>query len=85
MTACFRADLVESEYGFDWRTNDVHYFMRRPSDEPDLGPLSVQARELAIHFFKTGEMIDPDEEGKVFEAPITAQTLKAMQNGLNLR
>jgi hypothetical protein len=85
VTACFRADLVEEEHGFLWTTHDVHYFMRRPSDEKNLGPVSVSARELILEFFKTGELIDPDGEGPVFEVPIQEETLIKMQTGLNLR
>jgi len=85
VTACFRADLVHEEHGFEWTTHDVHYFMRRPSDEKNLGPISVKARELALEFFQSGELVDPDEGGAVFEVPIKEETLIKMQTDLNLR
>jgi len=83
-TACFRPDLVERVYGFEWPVSEIHYFMRRPSDEKDLGPLSVKAREMAIYFFSIGEIIDPDGNAPVFEVPIAPETLHKMQTGLNV-
>jgi hypothetical protein len=84
MTACFRPDLVPATYGFAWPREAIHYFMRRPSTEKDLGPVSVQARELVARFFQTGELTDPDGALPVFEVPIQTETLRRMQTGTNI-